>query len=277
VADTFNHRIQKFNLDGTWLQSWGTNGSANGQFNYPYGIAVDTSGNVYVADSYNYRIQKFDENGEWLATWGTKGNGDGQIDVVHGLAVDNFGNVFVADSYNHRIEKFDSNGKWLITYGGVQGSNLGEFSYPFDVAVDSLGKIYVADTNNYRVQVFTPSNKDNSGSEHGVLEFQDNSLKVNEGKGSIKVKVVRTGGTDGKVSATYCFCNANAQKNIDYVAQGGTVTFDDGEKSKEIEIEIIDDNIKEKDEMFKMYLKYPQGGATLGKKTIAWVTIKDND
>jgi DNA-binding beta-propeller fold protein YncE len=59
VADTGNHRIQKFDSSGTFVIKWGTYGSGNGQFNKPVGIAVDASGYVYVADNDNYRIQKF--------------------------------------------------------------------------------------------------------------------------------------------------------------------------------------------------------------------------
>ena len=72
VADTINNRIQKFQLSnpcpaGTtqvvsgvcFVTTWGSQGTADGQFNYPYGIAVDSSGNVFVADGHNNRIQKF--------------------------------------------------------------------------------------------------------------------------------------------------------------------------------------------------------------------------
>jgi len=59
VADTYNHRIQKFDSEGNFLTKWGTEGSGDGQFKRPVGIAVDVSGNVYVVDSRNHRIQKF--------------------------------------------------------------------------------------------------------------------------------------------------------------------------------------------------------------------------
>ena len=54
-----NHRIEKFDSNGTFLTKWGSWGSGDGQFKYPYGVAVDSSGNVYVADTGNNRIQKF--------------------------------------------------------------------------------------------------------------------------------------------------------------------------------------------------------------------------
>jgi len=59
VADTGNHRIQKFDSEGNFLAKWGEQGSGNGMFNDPEGIAVDGSGNVYVTDQSNHRVQKF--------------------------------------------------------------------------------------------------------------------------------------------------------------------------------------------------------------------------
>ena len=59
VADTGNQRIQKFDADGNFLTTWGSEGSGNGQFEGPVGVATDGSGNGYVVDSGNNRIQKF--------------------------------------------------------------------------------------------------------------------------------------------------------------------------------------------------------------------------
>ena len=59
VADSNNHRIQKFSNTGTFLDKWGSSGGADGQFNWPLGIASDAAGHVYVADYLNHRIQKF--------------------------------------------------------------------------------------------------------------------------------------------------------------------------------------------------------------------------
>jgi len=59
VADTDNHRIQKFDAKGKFITKWGSDGAGDGQFREPDGIAVDSKGNIYVADTNNNRIQKF--------------------------------------------------------------------------------------------------------------------------------------------------------------------------------------------------------------------------
>jgi DNA-binding beta-propeller fold protein YncE len=62
IADTYNHRVEKYTPDGFYLGYWGGYGSADGQFNAPSDIVVDTAGNVYVADSGNNRAE-FDQRG----------------------------------------------------------------------------------------------------------------------------------------------------------------------------------------------------------------------
>jgi DNA-binding beta-propeller fold protein YncE len=72
VADSWNHRIQKFTSTGSYATRWGLTGGGNGQFAYPYGLATDAAGNVYVADQYNHRIQVFgrDVTPTASVTWG---------------------------------------------------------------------------------------------------------------------------------------------------------------------------------------------------------------
>ncbi|VDA99937.1 hypothetical protein S1OALGB6SA_1011, partial [Olavius algarvensis spirochete endosymbiont] len=82
---------------------------------YPYGVAVDSSGNVYVADSYNHRIRKITPAGvvSTIAGTGTRGSADGAgttalFDSPDGVAVNSSGNVvYVADTGNHRIRKIE--------------------------------------------------------------------------------------------------------------------------------------------------------------------------
>ena len=95
----YNNRIQKFTSSGGFITKWGTYGTGNGQFNYPIGVAVDSTGNVYVADSGNDRIQKFTSNGIFLTKWGT-------YSEPTGVAVDSAGNVYIAEALKYRIQVF---------------------------------------------------------------------------------------------------------------------------------------------------------------------------
>ena len=106
-------------------------GSGDGQFNYPYGVAVDSSGNVYVADTDNHRIQKFDSSGGFITKWGSYGSGDGQFDYPSGVAVDSSGNVYVADGWNYHVQKFTLD---LTVVDGVCGASNGG---PFPVCPDN--------------------------------------------------------------------------------------------------------------------------------------------
>src|SRR3989304_6037290 len=154
VADTSNHRIQKFNSDGTFITQWGSFGSGDGQFKAPWGVAADTSGNIYVADADNHRIQKFDSNGTFITKWGVNGSGDGQFNSPTGVTVDASGNIYVTDYLNNRVQKFDSSGTF-ITKWGSSGTGDGQFNFPFGVAVDASGNVYVVDDYNNRIQKFT--------------------------------------------------------------------------------------------------------------------------
>jgi uncharacterized repeat protein (TIGR01451 family) len=141
----------------TFQQIWGSQGSGNGQFNSPTGIAVDSTGNIYVADTNNHRIQQFDSNSNFLSQWGSQGSGDSQFDSPQGIVVDSIGHIYVADTGNHRIQKFDSDGQFLLKWG-TAGNGDGQFSGPLGITVDiTAQQVYVTDAN-HRVQKF-----DNSG------------------------------------------------------------------------------------------------------------------
>ena len=92
---------------------WGTNGSGDGEFAYPAGVAVASDGSVYVADRSNDRIQKFTSEGVFVSKWGTVGTGDGQFTDPIGVAVASDGSVYVTDTENNRIQKFTSEGVFV--------------------------------------------------------------------------------------------------------------------------------------------------------------------
>ena len=108
MADFGNNLIQEFTSGGSFVTQWGGNGTGNGKFAYPYGVAVALSGNVYVADTENNIIQEFTSNGSFLTQWGGLGAGNGLFDYPLGVAVAPSGNVYVADYGNDLVQEFTS-------------------------------------------------------------------------------------------------------------------------------------------------------------------------
>jgi hypothetical protein len=181
VADTGNHSIRKiadvYTLpenngvtitiagDGTGAFLDGTGIGAS--FNQPYGVAVDSAGNMYVADTANHRIRKITPTGvvTTLAGNGTTTFADGvgtnaTFNNPSGVAVDSAGNMYVADTNNNRIRKITPAGVVTTLVGSTSGYLDGagtnaRFSAPRGVAVDSAGNVYVADTGNHRIRGFS--------------------------------------------------------------------------------------------------------------------------
>jgi sugar lactone lactonase YvrE len=165
VADSDNHRIQKFAANGEFALAWGSRTPDNvvpppNTFNQPWSVAVDQAGNVYVADTWNHRIQKFDANGKFITTWGalgdTRGIAQGSSLLFYGprsIVIDAQGNLLITDTGNKRVLKFSPSGDPLAQYGGV-GAENGKFLEEVGIALDKQGNIFVADTWNLRIQKF---------------------------------------------------------------------------------------------------------------------------
>lgn len=100
------HYVAKYDTANNYKVHWGTEGSADGQFDSPGRIAIDKNKNVFVADYYNNRVQKFDSTGKFLAKMGSGGTGNGQFDHPNGVAVAKDGKVYVTDVYNGRVNIF---------------------------------------------------------------------------------------------------------------------------------------------------------------------------
>ena len=187
IADTGNQRIRRVGPDGvitTFAGSGARGFSGDGgpatkaDMNLPTGLAVDTSGVVYIADSDNHRIRRVDLNGiiTTFAGNGTQGfSGDGGqatqalLAFPEGVTIDPSDNVYITDLWNHRIRRVDSNGIITTFAGsGPTGEGGGEFSgdggdavlatltFPEATDLGSDGAVYISDTFNNRIRRVAP-------------------------------------------------------------------------------------------------------------------------
>jgi sugar lactone lactonase YvrE len=122
---------------------FGSQGTANGQFNRPVSIAVDYDGFIYVADQNNHRVQRYRADGTYNMTIGGFGTTNGKFNFATSVAVDQLGFVYVADYQNKRVQRFTPTGLWNLTVNGTDAAGIQRFDFPHDVDVDKDGNIYV--------------------------------------------------------------------------------------------------------------------------------------
>jgi sugar lactone lactonase YvrE len=180
IADTFNHAIRKITPEGVATTLAGTVGSSgavdatgpNARFNQPTGIAVDSSGNLYVADSGNNQIRKVTSLGVVTTIAGIAGvsgvqNGPGTNATFSSpqcVARTSAGIIYVADYGNHTIRRINASGN-VTTFAGIAGipgsqdgqGQSAQFDQPQGIALDSAGNLYVTDTANGTIRKITSS------------------------------------------------------------------------------------------------------------------------
>ena len=181
IADYYDHRIRKVSTTGiitTYAGSTKTSFSGDGGlataagFFYPYGICMDTSGNLYISDDFDHRIRKVSSNGIISTISGTgqlgfMGDGgsatNAQFEFPEGLCLDAAGNLYITDKGNDRIRMISPDGKIKTVAGAglVIVSKLGdgglatdaEILGPKGVCTDAAGNyLYIADQANHLVR-----------------------------------------------------------------------------------------------------------------------------
>ena len=174
IADSGNNRIRKVSTNGvittiagTGIPGFAGDGGAafSAQLDNPSGVAVDSSGNVYVADTYNNVIRKISSLGVITTIAGLgysdySGDGGPATNATFyfpgGVALDSAGNIYVADTYNNAIREIFTNGIINTVAGNNTASYYGDggpataaaLDTPYGLALDAIGNIYIADTYN---------------------------------------------------------------------------------------------------------------------------------
>ncbi|MCL2625434.1 MAG: NHL repeat-containing protein [Cystobacterineae bacterium] len=197
VADSNNHRIRKMTRDGVvetlagdgfgYLDDVGT----HALFGFPYGIAIDSEGNLYVTDSGNHRIRKVAPDrevstlaGGTVADGPITGDADGpgedaRFYAPHGIVIDAQGALYVSDSSNHRIRRVTPQGE-VETFLGDEANFLdgaaedARLYFPYGMAIDASGNLYVVDNGNQRIRKVTPQGEASTLAGDGTLgQLQD--------------------------------------------------------------------------------------------------------
>ncbi|MEI2611433.1 MAG: flippase activity-associated protein Agl23 [Candidatus Promineifilaceae bacterium] len=155
IADTGNHRIQIFDKEGVFSQSFGGFGAAAGQMYEPVGLSVAPDGTIYLGDTWNGRIQRFDTNFTAFFDWGVNAwRGDTNTQKPF-LAIDSQNRIYITDPDRHRVIVFDVNGNYVARFGQF-GTGNGQFNLPNGLFIDAADNIYVADVGNNRIVRFAP-------------------------------------------------------------------------------------------------------------------------
>ena len=244
VVENGGHSLLIFSVGGQKKRKIGSNGSGQGQLDWPCGVAISATGNILVADQFNHRIQVFSPDGQSVKCVGTRGSGPLQFDLPVGIAIHPHSRkIYVADMINHRIQVLNEDMTFSSTHGS-EGSGNGQFKSPRGFSFDTAGNVYVADTNNHKVQVFTADGQyirqfGKKGSGQGELDLpRDIALDSNDlvyvtESGNHRISVftreghfLRSFGTPGSGAEQFRYPTGIA------ISKNGAVYVSDGRNSR---------------------------------------------
>ncbi|MBO9541711.1 SBBP repeat-containing protein [bacterium] len=190
IADSNgSHRIRLVNTSGI-ISTIAGNGSpgysgdggaaTSARINYAGGVAIDSTGNVYIADTDSCRIRKVTKATGVITTLAgittSSFSGDAgtaltaQLASPQGVAVDSSNNVYIADTSNHRVRMVNTSGTITTYAGGVYNANYvttsgyagdggaasaAQLSSPQGITLDGSGNVYIADSGNHRIRMVT--------------------------------------------------------------------------------------------------------------------------
>jgi len=151
VTSLQDYNVTQYSRNMEYLGKFGSQGSAVGQFDTPWGITTDAAGRIYVVDALNYRVQVFNPDYSpafQITTWDDGVDSARTFSWPRTVMVSNDGTINVTTGGNdHTIVQFDTNGGYIRTWTQVGDGRLSDMSDPEFMAKDASGNIYVSDSN----------------------------------------------------------------------------------------------------------------------------------
>jgi len=142
VADSWNHRIQKFNKEGDHLLTWDIGGGLGSA----KAITLDQNENIFVVDCSVDKIRKYSSNGVLMYEWGSSGSEEGQFDCLYDIAVDKNGYIYVTDSGNYRVQKFSQSYDFVKSWSTIDYQTSTWFK-PYGIATDENNRVFISGSN----------------------------------------------------------------------------------------------------------------------------------
>ena len=137
--------IQKFTINGDFLQQAGGTDPKGFQIDSPRGMTISKSGRIYIAEQKKNRITVLNPDLSFYKTFsdGDPLLGSGHLSMPQGIVISSLGSVYVADMMNHAIQVFDEEGKFQFRFGKM-GAGPGFITAPTAITIDSKDNIYVS-------------------------------------------------------------------------------------------------------------------------------------
>ena len=143
--------VPRYGTCQTSIAATGKRGSASGELDYPYGVAIhEETHHIFVANDDNHRVEIFSETGEFISQLGV-----GKLSEPSDIAI--YGDsVYVSSDGDHTVNKFSLTEMCRVRRIGGKGSNNGQFKHPRHLTTDPTGLVLIADDGNDRICIYDP-------------------------------------------------------------------------------------------------------------------------
>ena len=143
VADSELSYIQKLKLSGGYLKQIGSSGSGDGQFNTPFGLALDEARSLlYICDYENHRIQVFKDD-KFDKKFGSKGTSQGYFNHPGDIALNHYKDqLYITDMDNHRVQIFKTDGSCIGVFGNTHVNNI--LRHPFGIFLTYTSDVLIS-------------------------------------------------------------------------------------------------------------------------------------